>query len=124
MLKKRIKYDIRYIVICLMVYVVNEKTKTEHSVYIIKLFFSCYLNDLMCGVLFSAYTNLVYGIFMKNLILKQEKVIILTFVCGIGWEFVAPLFVSGSVTDILDILCYVLGSIMYVFYFRRKEKYE
>lgn len=43
-----------------------------------------------------------------------KQVILISFLCGLIWEFFAPLLNADSTTDLLDILCYILGGVLYL----------
>lgn len=73
-------------------------------------FMQCYFNDIMGGI--------VFGITIctaSRFWLKQEITIplymLLLLLAGSYWEFVAPLYVKGSVRDMRDIVAYFCGGI-------------
>ena len=85
-----------------------KKTSTGISYY----FFVCYFNDLICPLGFVAYVNIALSFISKRLE-KLYQILIFCFVCGLVWEFVAPLLKESSVTDFYDLLCYCIGGILY-----------
>ena len=60
------------------------------------------------------YTNLLIGLVKLEMRFKTLKAtVIFMLICGIFWEYVAPLFVENSVSDPLDIVAYVSGAVVY-----------
>lgn len=72
----------------------------------------CYFNDVLCGILFLAYCNLL--LIRKHLLIDKLWVIeSILFCCGLFWEIVAPLYVNYSVGDPIDIVAYMFGGFVY-----------
>ena len=77
-------------------------------------FFKNYFNDVLGGIAFLAYTNSVIGLVRPALRLRRlVSIAAYLFLCGLFWEYAAPLFVAGSVSDPWDIACYVVGGVGY-----------
>lgn len=77
-------------------------------------FFKNYFNDVLGGIAFLAYTNIVVGLVRPTLRLRRlASIAAYLFLCGLFWEYAAPLFVAGSVSDPWDIVCYVVGGVGY-----------
>jgi len=75
-------------------------------------FFRGHFNDLMAGVLFPAYVNLmlaVMGLRMHGWIMP----LLFTLAAGIFWEYVTPLYRPQSVSDPWDVAAYLLGALNY-----------
>lgn len=71
-------------------------------------------NDLLGGIAFMAYTNLLLSLVRPELRFKKfTSIAIYIFLCGLFWEGVAPLFIANSVGDPLDILSYLIGAVLY-----------
>lgn len=71
-------------------------------------------NDLLGGIAFMAYTNLLLSLVRPELRFKKlTSIAIYIFFCGLFWEYVAPLFVANSISDPLDILAYLAGATLY-----------
>lgn len=93
-------------------YLFNNLFLKEHSSGLLRIFFVCYFNDLICPLFFFSYANLL-------LITVNKEISCLWGVCLISlctscvWEFVAPLIKPSSTTDPLDIVCYLTGGIAY-----------
>lgn len=77
-----------------------------------RLFCVCYLNDLMCPLLFFAYVNLLLLMVGKELN-GCFKILAVSFYVGLVWEFLAPVVKPSSVTDFWDLACYMTGGLLY-----------
>ena len=110
-----IKKNILIIFICFLLYLLNKVVYYPNM--FMQSFMSSHFNDILCGILFPAYCNILlenrYG-----LINRLWKVESLLLVCGIFWEFIAPLFISYSVSDIFDIAAYMFGGFIYWIIYR------
>ena len=42
-----------------------------------------------------------------------KEILIVGTIAGLIWEFIAPLMKQNSITDYIDILCYVISTIIY-----------
>lgn len=74
----------------------------------------CHLNDLLGGLAFMCYANILISLVKPEVRFKTLKAtIIFMTLCGIFWEYVAPLFIVASTSDPFDILAYVLGATLY-----------
>lgn len=115
--------NVMVIATCIFFYMINKCILTccfsYHS--ILSLFFHCYLNDVLCGILFPAYCNLL----LENryaALNRLWKIELLLFCCGIFWEYGAPFFVPNSISDPWDIIAYMSGGLIYwllIIYMRR-----
>lgn len=76
------------------------------------LFCVCYLNDLMCPLLFFAYANLLLLTVGKEL-KGCAKILAASFCAGMVWEFLAPVVKPSAVTDFWDLVCYMTGGLLY-----------
>lgn len=72
----------------------------------------CYLNDYLAGIFILSLANIFLLDYGRELIHLKE---ILLFILSASfvWEFTAPLIQNSSTTDMLDILVYILGAIVY-----------
>lgn len=78
------------------------------------IFLGGHLNDVVCGMAFMAYTNLLFDLVRPRL--RQERLAVIApyiLACGLFWEYVAPLLLKPSTSDPWDVLCYVLGGSLY-----------
>ena len=96
-----------------VIYFANNNFLKLHTHGILNYFFICYLNDLICPLFFLSYSNILLYAVDKE-IFTLCKVIFICFLCGLIWEFFAPVLKPNSTPDLFDILCYVLGGIIYL----------
>ena len=76
-------------------------------------------NDLLGGVAFLAYVNLLISLVKPEFRLKRlASMLAFIFLCGLFWEYAAPLFVANSVSDPLDLATYMIGAFVYWLIFR------
>ena len=85
---------------------------------VIRYFFVCYFNDLICPLLFFSYANILLVSINREL-KKLSLILLIGFGTSIIWEFVAPLFKPTATTDLVDILCYMIGAVVYWAVLRR-----
>lgn len=100
------------ILLTIVLYVVNNlffKWKTHGW---IQIFFISYFNDLICPLLFLSYVNILMMTTGKE-IKRLSVLLLLALVASLVWEFVAPIVKPTSVTDLIDIVCYLVGSVVY-----------
>ena len=73
-----------------------------------------HLNDLLAGILFCAYLNLIMR-FSKSVkrFTKPLELVLIALLCGLFWEYCAPLFKPSATSDLVDIVCYVIGAMKY-----------
>lgn len=72
----------------------------------------CHFNDCLCGILFTAYSNVFFNT-RKMMLTKLPHILAFCFCAGLVWEFVAPFLRNDSTPDWLDIICYMLGGMVY-----------
>lgn len=109
---KRKPVNLWLITIVSCLYFLNEFYLKEHTSGLIQSFFVCYFNDLICPLAFIAYSNLIL-ITANREIHKFGWLLLFGLCAGMVWEFVAPLIKASSVTDIMDLACYVSGTLLY-----------
>lgn len=111
------------LLVCVIgLYFVNNHYLKAHTMGNIRLFFICYFNDLMCPLFFFSYANLL--LITVNKELHRFWSIIAVGICtSLVWEFFAPLIKPSSTTDLVDIICYMSGSVIYwaILHFMRKK---
>lgn len=98
------------ILIVILFYCMNQNFKLVVKTRILRLFMMGYFNDVLCGLGFMAYCNIVSN---KNQIVQLYKILLVLIITGFFWEFVTPLYRQDSVTDGFDILAYIVGGIGY-----------
>ena len=99
---------------------INQKFKNQISSEGIRWFMSSYFNDIIGSMTFMSYCNIVFS-FRKTMVSKLWQIELLMFSCGIFWEFITPLYRIDTVTDVWDILAYIIGGVLY-WIIIRKEK--
>jgi len=82
---------------------------------------SSYFNDIIGGMTFTAYTNIILS-FRNITISKLWQIELLMLFCGIFWEFITPFYRVDTISDIWDIFAYMLGGLLYWIVIR-KNKY-
>ena len=79
-----------------------------------KLLLLGYFNDFLGGVAFLAYTNLLLALVRPRWMIRRLPVaVVYIFLCGLFWEYVAPLVVPDSVSDPWDVFAYCVGAVAY-----------
>lgn len=117
--KKSLMCDGVLLVVCAVLfylnsYVVQGYLKEAYTNSFVTYVAQCYFNDFLGGLAFMCYTNLLIGLVKLEMRFKTLKAtVIFMLICGIFWEYVAPLFVENSVSDPLDIVAYVSGAVVY-----------
>lgn len=106
------KNNLLIIGITIILYIINQIIKTKIPVNAIRWFMSCYFNDTIGGITFIAYCNIIFG-FKNKKINKLWQIELLLFFAGLFWEYVTPIFRINTVSDIWDILAYMIGGVLY-----------
>ena len=115
------KINLIIIGITVVMYVANQVIKTKIPVEAIRWFMSCYFNDTIGGMTFMAYCNIVFGFYNRKMI-KLWQILTLMFCAGLFWEYVTPIFRKNTVSDIWDVVAYMIGGFIY-WLITRKEQY-
>ena len=119
---KRNKLEIFLVVATAIFYLLNNFVFKNISTGVVHYFLVCYFNDLICPIGFLAYVNIMLSFINKKLE-KFYQILIFCFICGVVWEFLAPLLKKSSVTDPYDLLCYCIGGKLYwIINLKRKIK--
>lgn len=104
--------NIVIVLLVLIAYIINQNIKNTISLPFVGSFCRCYLNDLMCGIAFPAYCNILLK--TKNKALdKLWMIILLMMICGIIWETIPALAFDHGVSDVFDIISYMTGGFIY-----------
>lgn len=102
-------------------YLINNCYLKIYAPQAIRWFFICYFNDLICPLLFFGYVNIL--LLTKGKELSKLKLILLFgLLVSIVWEYGAPILKESSITDIGDIGCYLIGSILYWWILKKNIK--
>lgn len=90
---------------------------------VLRLFFVCYFNDLICPLFFFAYANLLLLTVGRELH-KLWCIALIGLGISLIWEFFAPVLKPTATADPVDIICYLLGSTGYwaILHFVRKDR--
>jgi len=111
--KKKIKQtNVLLIAITLILYIINQFTKTDIINPFIKWFMCCYYNDIIGSITFASYVNLVCS-YREYCLSKLWQIELLLLGSGIFWEYVTPIFRKNTVTDIWDLFAYLFGGFLY-----------
>lgn len=78
------------------------------------VFFGGYFNDILGGAAFLAYSNALICLYDPRKRLRRfPPALAYIACCGLFWEFVGPFLVEDSTTDLLDLVAYVFGAVLY-----------
>ena len=114
-------------ILVLFFYFLNNIFLKVYTYGIVQKFLISHFNDFMCPLFFIAYSNLLL-ISVNREMKKLKWIMIFGFCSGLIWEFIAPLIKPSSVTDILDLLFYTLGTFLYWCIIKlfpdRRKKYD
>lgn len=74
-----------------------------------------YLNDVLAGILIVGVVNVlsIIGNQKRLLLINLPRILIFTFLCGVFWEYVTPLYLRYSISDPYDIVAYMFGGVSY-----------
>lgn len=96
----------------LFLYSLNNLVLKKYTHGVIQIFLICHFNDLICPLFFISFSNLPLIVVNKD-IKKLKTIMLFGFCSGMKLEFVAPIINHRSVTDILGLLFYIIGSSLY-----------
>ena len=106
--ERTVRLNVRRVILGLLLFGVNEvclKTIVSWS------WIHFYFNDLLAGMVFMAYCNLVFlPDDPRGLGIRRGMVLIAA--AGVFWEFITPLYLSRSVSDVHDLLAYGIGGLL------------
>lgn len=99
----------------LALYVVNNLLlKPLASTGLLGAFVRGHLNDVLAGLAFMAYTNLLFDLVRPERRLARLWVMLAYMLCcGLFWEGVAPTLLKPSVSDPWDVVSYLAGAALY-----------
>lgn len=102
------------IVITLLLYSLNQKYKTSINNEFLGFFFRGYFNDIIGSIMFLSYCSIIFSYYRGNFMLqKLFHIELIMLICGLFWEFIVPLYRKDTVSDIIDLLAYMLGGLIY-----------
>jgi hypothetical protein len=100
--------------VSISMYVLNTLIFSKITSFRLNYFFNCYFNDLLAPILLLSYINLLLSI-LKEKIYSLKYLILIILLCSIVWEYLIIYFKPNSVSDPLDVLFYLLGTLIYWF---------
>ena len=117
------KCNLCCIAIALLVYVVNKTWLINITAGAAEVFCRSFLNDLVCPLFFLGFANIVFlwAGFELNSYLKCLSV---GMVCGMIWEYFAPVINPKATSDPWDLLCYFVGISIYYLLLRIEINYS
>ena len=115
------KKNLIIIGITVALYIINRIVKNSIPIEAIRWFMTCYFNDTIGGMTFMAYCNIVFSFYNRRII-KLWQIELLMFFCGIFWEYLTPMFRANTVSDIWDVLAYMIGGFLYWIITRKETK--
>jgi|LDZT01.1.fsa_nt_gi hypothetical protein len=99
-------------ILSILLYIFNTLIFSHLNNSEIHYFFTCYFNDLLAPLLLFSYINLVLSLREKK-IYALKYLIIIIIACSFVWEYLILFFKPTSVSDPVDVVFYVLGTIIY-----------
>jgi len=104
--------NISIFITCVILHFMNVLVFLKINNSSLHYFFSCYFDDLLAPILLLSYVNLLLSIYNKKLYTLRYLILFILLV-SIVWEYLVVYIKPNSVSDPFDILCYVLGTIIY-----------
>lgn len=114
--KKR-KTNYYSILVVGVIYFSNKLFLINHAEGWIQYFCKCHLNDMICPVLILGISQIML-IWAGYEIKYFKHYISISILMGIIWEYFAPIINPKSVTDVIDIFCYILGTFFYYIFWK------
>lgn len=116
-MNKFTKINLNILMVCLAIYFVNRLTNDTYYIPYLSYILRYHFNDYLAGIVFLAYLNIILAIskYKHIKVLKLSQVIFTGILIGTFWEYITPIYKSDSTSDIIDVICYVLGAISYKF---------
>ena len=111
----RIDKNVKYGIITLIIYAFNRFFLKKINIPVFGYILKNHFNDFLGGFLFCCYVNAILVYTNRKQITKFWLLILFMLPVSISWEFVFPLFLKYSTSDIFDVICYLFGTITYYF---------
>ncbi len=101
--------------LALFVYTLNRFYLKHLNIPYVGIFLKNQFSDLIGGFVFPSYVNTL--LVTTNRLPIKRFFSLFVFMLGVSllWEYVFPIFLSYSTSDIYDVLAYQLGTILYYF---------
>ena len=116
------KIDICSAIVSIVLYLLNKNDffyiihLQGHSVIVDRILKN-HFNDFLAGVLMCSYTHIILCLSKnKKYVRCFEKftgLILFILICGTFWEYTPAFIKKNAVADILDVVAYVIGAIVY-----------
>ena len=108
-----IKTNLIILSIFFPVYLINRFIKTYIDLPVLGYLCNCHLNDFIGGVVFCIYLNMLLLLSKRKPITSFPLIALIMIAVSLLWEYFFPLFLPYSTSDILDVLAYMLGTVIY-----------
>jgi len=119
-----LKKNIIVSIIFFLIYTLNRIFKSYISFPIISYICQNHLNDFIGGLLFCSYVNILLLLNHKKPLIKLIQLYLLMVPVAISWEYIFPLFLSYSTSDIIDVIMYLLGTLLYYLLLCKNTKFK
>lgn len=119
-----LKKNIIFSIIFFLIYILNRIFKSYINFPIISYICQYHLNDFIGGLLFCSYLNILLLLNHKKPLVKIIQLYLLMVPVAISWEYIFPLFLTYSTSDIIDVIMYLLGTLLYYVLLCRKIDFK
>ncbi len=92
----------------------------SHIIYV--TFMRNHFNDCMAGIVLVSVLNELHIFWLKKMC-SAMKAMQVVFVAALFWEYITPLYLSKSVSDIRDIVAYMTGGGLGILVLKIIERY-
>lgn len=118
----RLNNNAKYGILALLVYSINRFVLKPLELPLFDYILQNHFNDFLGGFIFCCYVNTLMYYNRKKMITNFWFIIISMFCVSISWEFIFPLFLKYSTSDWLDVLAYMLGTLLYYALLNKSNK--
>lgn len=122
-IKKTLVLNIICMLVSVMVYFFNNSYLKKYTDGLINYFCKNYLNDIFANLVFIPIVVIILsynGYKIKNTFF----IMMIGIVAGMFWEYISPMINKNSVYDPLDLICYLIGTIIYCMLYSLNKKTE
>lgn len=114
-----IKRNLTIFAIVFPVYLLNRIIKTYIEIPILGYLCNCHLNDYIGGIVFCIYLNMLLVFCRRKPVTLLSHLCIIMICVSLLWEYLFPLILPYSTSDILDVAAYMLGTFTYYMCIRK-----
>ena len=118
----RLNNNIKLGLIVFIIYVLNRFILKSLDLPYISYFLKNHFNDFLGGILFCCYVNALLFYNKKKLITNFFLLFSFMLIVSIIWEYIFPLFLKYSTSDMLDIIAYMCGTFLYYLLLNKYNK--